>query len=83
MRRRWSFEDARAHLRQVVRDCADGGAQEITAHGKTIAVVLSSEDFRRLRAKKASFVEFVRNSPLMGSGLNIKRDHSPVRRVEP
>lgn len=81
MRRRWQLQEAKARLSEVVRASADAGPQEITVHGKTTAVLVSKEDYERLTKKKPSFVEFMRNSPLVGVDLKIQRDRSPVRKV--
>lgn len=79
--RQWQLQDAKARLSELVRSVADG-PQEITVHGKTAAVVLSKVDYDRLAKTKPSFVELIRNSPLVGVELDLRRDKSPVRKVK-
>ena len=80
--RQWQLQEAKARLSELVRAAEQDGPQEITVHNKATAVVLSRSDYDKLAKKKPSFVEFMRNSPLMGTDLKIERDRSPVREVE-
>jgi len=82
--RQWQLQEAKARLSELVRSAQDGGPQEITVHGRATAVVISKADYDRLAAnkKKPSFVELIRNSPLMGVDLDLRRDKSPVREVK-
>ena len=56
--------------------------QDITVHGKSVAVVVSRDTFDRLTLTQDSLVEFMRHSPLFGDdALEFERDPSPVREV--
>jgi antitoxin Phd len=79
--RRWQLHEAKARLSALVRAAQNDGPQEITVRGRASAVVLSRRDFDKLTGRKPSFVELIRRSPLMGAGLEIERDKSPVRDV--
>ncbi len=46
---RWSLQDAKNQLSRVVDAARAGEAQVVTRHGKAAAVVLSFEDYERLR----------------------------------
>jgi antitoxin Phd len=80
--RRWQLQEAKARLSELLRSSVAEGPQEITVHGRAAAVVVSKADYDRLRAKKPSFVEFLRRSPLAGLELHVRRDRSPVRKVD-
>ena len=58
------------------------GPQTITVRGRRAAVVLSADDYDRLKRSKPSLGEFLRTSPLAGVQLNIERDQSPPRDIE-
>jgi antitoxin Phd len=45
----WSLQDAKNQLSRVVDAARTGEAQVVTRHGKPTAVVLSFEDYERLR----------------------------------
>ena len=78
----WQLQDAKARLSEVVKLAQSDGPQAITVHGRQAAVLVSRRDYERLTGRKPSFVEFVRTSPLAGADLRVKRDRSPVRKVE-
>jgi prevent-host-death family protein len=64
-------------LSEVVKSAA-WEPQVITVRGEEKAVVLSMDEYRKLKPKKQSLVEFLQNSPLYGVELEI-----PERRIEP
>ena len=59
-----------------------GGPQEITKHGRTIAVVVAVEEWERKAERKDNLAEFLTSSPLRGSGLKIRRLPMRLRKVE-
>ncbi|MDE2379741.1 type II toxin-antitoxin system Phd/YefM family antitoxin [Bradyrhizobium sp.] len=46
---RWSLQDAKARLSEVVRAAQLAGPQRVTLHGKDAAVVVGAEEFDRLQ----------------------------------
>jgi antitoxin Phd len=77
----WQLQEAKARLSEVIKKAAKEGPQKITVHGKATAVVLSSEEYERLKHPRGSFVEFMRRSPLCGLELDLKRDQTFTRDV--
>ncbi len=78
--RTWQIQEARARLSEVVKDAEREGPQEITLHGRPVAVVLSRAEFDRLAGTGESFVEFMRRSPLFGQDdVEFSRDKSLTR----
>jgi prevent-host-death family protein len=63
----WQMQEAKARLSEVVKRVESEGPQDITLHGQSVAVVLSRAAFERLSGNEHSLVEFMRQSPLMGS----------------
>jgi len=78
----WQLQEAKARLSEVIKKAAKEGPQKITVHGKATAVVLSSEEYERLKHPRGSFVEFMRRSPLCGLELDLKRDQTITRDVD-
>jgi len=70
----WQLQEAKNKLSQVVEQAMQEGPQEITRHGKKAAVVLSVKDYRRLKARKGTLVDFFRRSPLRGIALERAKD---------
>ena len=79
--RRWQLQEAKARLSEVVKSAREG-PQEISVRGEPAAVVLSIEEYERLKKKKLSLAEFVRRSGLVGVDLDIERDKSPARDID-
>ena len=75
----WQLQEAKAHLSELVKTVQQNGPQQITVHGKPAAVVLSCDDYARLTREKPSFVDLMRQSPLMGVDLQLERDQSLTR----
>ena len=56
----WQIQTAKARFSELVKQAAEDGPQEITLHGKPVAVVLSHEAFERLSGGGApSLLEFM------------------------
>ena len=76
----WQMQTAKARFSEVVKQAADDGPQEITVHGRSVAVVISKELFDRLSGNEASLVDFMQQSPLYGSDdIEFECDRSLVR----
>lgn len=79
----WQMQEAKAHLSELVSRAQDHGPQEITVHGRSLAVVLSREAYDRLSGANMSLVEFMQRSPLYGlEEVAFERDQSLTREVE-
>ena len=79
----WQMQTAKARFSEVVKQAADDGPQEITVHGRSVAVVISKELFDRLSGNEASLVDFMRRSPLYGSeDISFERDRSLTRELD-
>jgi prevent-host-death family protein len=81
--RTWQIQEAKARLSEVIKDAEREGPQELTSHGRSVAVVVSRAEFDRLAGTGESFVAFMRRSPLYGQeNIELERDHSLTREVE-
>lgn len=80
--RRWQMQDAKARLSELVKLAETEGPQDITVHGKSVAVVVARETFDRLSGSGESLLEFMRRSPLYGrDDIEFVRDRSPPRKI--
>lgn len=78
----WQMQDAKARMSELVKQAQSQGPQEITMHGRPVAVVVSRETYDRLSQTGDSLVAFMRRSPLHGSDdIEFKRDKSATREV--
>jgi antitoxin Phd len=78
----WQLQEAKARLSEVIKKAVNEGPQKITVHGEPTAVVISSQEYERLRNPKGSFVQFMRSSPLYGLELDLRRGQTPTRDAE-
>lgn len=77
----WQMQEAKARMSELVK-CAQLQPQDITVHGKSVAVVVSREAFDRLSLAQSSLVDFMRRSPLYDADdIEFERDTSPTREV--
>ena len=68
-----SIYEGKNKFSELVANAAKGEPQVITKNGKETAVVISIAEFRKFRGKQESLGEFLLNSPLRGSGIDLTR----------
>ncbi len=78
----WQVQDAKARFSELLRSAASEGPQAITVRGRATAVVMSQDEYERLKGSKPSLAEFLRASPLAGIELDLERDRSLPRDVD-
>ncbi|OYW68511.1 MAG: hypothetical protein B7Z40_02740 [Bosea sp. 12-68-7] len=61
---------------------ANEGPQTVTRNGRPTAVVVSVEEWERRTTRKGTFADFLLNSPLRGSGIDLTRDDQPPRDID-
>ena len=78
----WQMQTAKARFSDLVRSAKQDGPQDITVHGRSVAVVMSRELFDRLSGNAQSLVAFIQQSPLSDSDdLVFERDTSSPRAI--
>ena len=80
----WQMQEAKARLSEVVKRAELDGPQDVTLHGRSVAVVISRATFERLSGQMASVVDFMQASPLVGldQELVFERDASLTRELQ-
>ncbi len=68
-----SSVEATSRLNELIGAAGTGQPQIITSNGSETAVLISYEEYRRLKARQKSLVEFLRESPLSGSEIDLER----------
>lgn len=78
----WQIQTAKARFSELVKNATDQGPQDITLHGRSVAVVVSRALFDRLSGNTNSLVDLMQQSPLCGQDdLLFERDTSLPREV--
>jgi prevent-host-death family protein len=81
---RWPLQDAKARFSELVRRAKNVGPQLVTVHGREEVVIVSAEEFRRLRGGVTgqALVDALRASPLREIRIAPRRVGLPVRDVD-
>ena len=74
----WTVAGAKARLSEVI-ERAQSSPQTITRNGKPSVVVVSAEEWQRKTARKGTLAEFLLDSPLRGSDLDLERQRDEPR----
>lgn len=82
MRHAWQLQEAKNKFSNLVERARHEGPQVVTKHGKEAVVILSAEDYKKLKKPEINLCKFIQKSPLGGRSLDISRDKSKPRDVE-
>jgi prevent-host-death family protein len=77
------LQDAKARFSELVRRARGEGPQHVTVHGREVVVILSAEDFRRLKGDPTgeALVAAMQASPDRHIDIAPRRARFPVRDV--
>ncbi len=80
----WLLQDAKARFSELVRRVRSEGPQHVTVHGRDEVVVLSAEEFRRLKGERSgdALIAAMQASPCREIDLEPERGPMPVRGTE-
>lgn len=80
----WLLQDAKARFSELVRRVRSEGPQHVTVHGRDEVVVLSAEEFRRLKGEESgeALIVAMQASPSRDIDMEAKRSSMPVRGVD-
>ncbi len=80
---RWLLQDAKARFSELVRRVRSEGPQHVTVHGRDEVVVISAEEFRRLKGDLTgeALIAAMQASPHREIDIEPKRAPMPVRKV--
>lgn len=79
----WVLQDAKARFSELVRRVHSDGPQHVTVHGRDEVVVISAEDFRRLKGERTgeALIAAMQASPYRDLDIDSTRAVLPVRDV--
>ena len=77
----WLLHDAKARFSELLRRVRSEGPQHVTVHGRDEVVVISAEEFRRLKGEQTgeALVEAMQASPDREVDIEPRRERMPVR----
>jgi prevent-host-death family protein len=59
----WQLQTAKQHFSELVERARTQGPQVVTKHGRDAVVVVSAEEYTRLRDTEPSLIDFIRAAP--------------------
>jgi prevent-host-death family protein len=77
----WRLADAKNRFSELVSRALAEGPQRVRRH-KDAVVVMAERDYEKLAGKRPSFKEFLTGAGPSLEGLDLTRDHSPLREVK-
>jgi len=79
----WVLQDAKARFSELVRRVRSEGPQHVTVHGRDEVVVISEEEFRRLKGEVTgkALIAAMQASPYRDIEIEPERRPFPVRDV--
>jgi antitoxin Phd len=78
----WKLQDAKSRFSELFNRALTEGAQVVSRRGKQKVVVIAKEEYDRLTGLHGSLSEFLLNSPLAGSELDLERVRDFPRSTE-
>ena len=83
LRGAWLLQDAKARFSELVRKARSEGPQHVTVHGREAVVVLTADEFRRLKGERTGrdLVEAMQATPYPEIDLAPTRTPMPIRDV--
>jgi len=82
----WGVAEAKAKFTRVIESAQQGEVQQITRNGKLVGLVVSPQEWEKKNKQPAqnarTMSEFFKSSPLVGSGIDLRRSRSKARKVE-
>ena len=80
----WLLQDAKARFSELVRRVHSEGPQHVTVHGRDEVVVISAEEFRRLKGERRgdALIAVLQSSPYRDIDIAPDRAKMPVREVD-
>jgi prevent-host-death family protein len=79
----WLLQDAKARFSELVRRVRSEGPQHVTVHGRDEVVVISAEEFRRLKGDLTgeALIAAMQASPYRDIEIEPRRAPMPVREI--
>jgi prevent-host-death family protein len=77
----WTIAAAKAKLSEVIERACSQGPQTITRNGRSVAVVVTAEDWERKTKRAGNLAEFFAHSPLRRSRMRVRRRKDRARRI--
>ena len=77
----WQLADSKNRFSEVITKAETEGPQKVLRRGVPVAMVVSIEEYERLRGPKRSLKDLLLNGPDL-SGVELERNQAPSREFD-
>lgn len=78
----WQLQEAKNRFSEVVEEALTHGPQTVTRHGREVVVILSMEEYKRMKQPEKNLFKFFQESPLYGLDLDMTRSKELPREID-
>jgi prevent-host-death family protein len=80
----WVLQDAKARFSELVRRVHSEGPQHVTVHGRDEVVVVSAQEFKRLKGSRTgqTLIDAFQSTPFPQIDISNQSFQAPVRNVK-
>jgi prevent-host-death family protein len=75
---KWRIQEAKARFSEILERTLTQGAQMVIRRDEPVAVLVSVEEYRRLRSGGKSFKTLLASAPLRGVEILRSQDRAPI-----
>lgn len=76
----WQLQEAKSKFSRLVEEAINEGPQFVTKRGVESVVVISSNEYNKLKKKKKTLVSLLKNAPK--ANIDITRNNESIRNIE-
>lgn len=82
MSAQWQLQEAKNRFSEVVDEALTHGPQTITRHGREVVVIVSAEEYRRLKRPKDSLLKCLQVPAAYAVELDVSRNRDWPRKID-
>ncbi len=82
MNAQWQLQEAKNRFSEVVDEALKHGPQTVTRHGREVVVIVSAEEYRRLKQPKGSLLKCLQVPAEYAVDLDVSRSRDLPRAVD-
>lgn len=69
----WPLDEARDKLSELIHEAREHGPQAISVRGREAAILLSVEEYHRMKRPRRSMLQILQESPLADPDVDLER----------
>ncbi len=78
----WQLQEAKNRFSEVVEEAIKHGPQTVTKHGREAVVVMSVEEYQRMKQPQKNLFQFFQDSPMYAVELDLTRSQELPRDID-